>query len=201
MSPLDAPRDGTAGDETALLRRAKGGDGQAFGVLVERYQHVVYRLALRVVGPDAADDVAQQAFLQAWLRLEQFRGDAAFGTWLFRIAMNCCLDLARKADHGRVVPLARSVDAAAPTEDVAEQVVSAIERTGRQDALAWALQQLSADERLLLHLRLGEGLKYNAIAHLLEVAPATVGTRLFRARARLHALVTAYLGEETHAMR
>ena len=81
----------------------------AFGELVRRHQDRVYRLAWRFVGPDAAEDVAQQAFLKAWLGLDQFSGGSSFGTWLYRLAMNCCLDQLRNrlgdSHELRVVPL------------------------------------------------------------------------------------------------
>jgi RNA polymerase sigma-70 factor (ECF subfamily) len=190
-----------ADDDNELVRRARSGDADRFTSLVRRHQDRVYRLAWRMVGPDAAEDVAQQAFLKAWLGLDQFSGASSFGTWLYRLAMNCCLDHLRRTQRFRPLPL-DDVDTSLATDaDVAEDVVEALQRSERHGALTWALERLPSDDRLVLHLRLGEGLSYEAIADLLGVKSSTVGTRLFRARARLHGLVTGRMREATHDVR
>ncbi len=79
-------------DDEALAERARAGDDAAFAALVERYQERVYRLALRLSSnPSDAEEVLQEAFLQAWRKIDTFRGDARFGTWLYRIATNTAL--------------------------------------------------------------------------------------------------------------
>lgn len=92
-------------DESTLVRRARHGDTDAFGSLVRLYQDAIYRLALRMVGPDAAEDIAQQAFFKAWEGLDRFAGGSTFGTWLYRIAVNTCLDHLRCAGRFRSLPL------------------------------------------------------------------------------------------------
>ncbi len=191
-------RDGTDGpavspDEAALVRRARAGDTEAFGDLVRRHQDVIYRLAVRMVGPDSAEDVAQGAFLKAWTGLERFRGGAAFGTWLYRIAANLCLDHLRSAARFRPLPLDGAALAVPDGYDLAEAVVADAERADQRAALAEALAALPPEDRLILALRAGEGLSYEAIGAALDLAPGTVGTRLHRARARLHRLLTERL--------
>jgi RNA polymerase sigma-70 factor, ECF subfamily len=190
-----------ADDDNELARRARLGDADRFTTLVRRHQQRVYRLAWRMVGPDAAEDVAQQAFLKAWLGLDQFAGASSFGTWLYRLAMNCCLDHLRHTHRVHPRPLDESDASFASDVDVAEVVVDALEQTERHDALAWALERLPSDDRLLLHLRLGERLPYDRIAELLGVKSSTVGTRLFRARARLHGLISARMAEGARDLR
>ncbi len=190
-------RDGTDGpavppDEAALVRRARAGDTEAFGDLVRRHQDVIYRLAVRMVGPDSAEDVAQGAFLKAWTGLERFRGGAAFGTWLYRIAANLCLDHLRSAARFRPLPLDDAL-AVPDGYDLAEAVVADAERADQRAALAEALAALPPEDRLILALRAGEELSYEAIGAALDLAPGTVGTRLHRARARLHRLLTERL--------
>jgi RNA polymerase sigma-70 factor, ECF subfamily len=176
-------------NDDELVRRARLGDADRFTTLVRRHQARVYRLAWRMVGPEAAEDVAQQAFVKAWLGLDQFAGASSFGTWLYRLAMNCCLDHLRRAHRFRPRPLDDADASLASDVDVAEVVIEALEQAERAHALAWALERLPSDDRLLLHLRLGERLPYERIAELLGVKSSTVGTRLFRARARLHRLI------------
>ena len=85
-----------------LVRRAAGGDEDAFGELVELYQNKVYSLALRMCGsPEDAGDVAQEAFLAAWRGLPSFRGDAEFATWLYRLTSNAAIDYLRRTKHQR----------------------------------------------------------------------------------------------------
>jgi RNA polymerase sigma-70 factor (ECF subfamily) len=191
----------TADDDDELVRRARTGDADRFTTLVRRHQDRVYRLAWRMVGPDAAEDVAQQAFVKAWLGLEQFTGTSSFGTWLYRLAMNCCLDHLRHAHRFHARPLAEADAWLASDVDVAEVTVEALEQSERHGALAWALERLPSDDRLLLHLRLGEGLPYERIAELLAVKPSTVGTCLFRARARLHGLIVEPMQEGARDLR
>lgn len=192
---------GLAADEPELIRRAKRGDDEAFALLVRQEQDAVYRLALRMVGPDGAEDVAQQAFLKAWQGLDRFGGGARFGTWVYRIAMNLCLDHRRRAARVRSLPLEGVERTVASDHDVAGSVEAAIERDARREALDWALDQVPSEDRLLLYLRVGEGRSYDQIAELLGTNPRTVGTRLFRARARLHRLITERLGGDEHGLR
>src|SRR5260370_143166 len=89
-----------------------------------------------MVGPDAAEDVAQQAFLKAWLGLEQFTGASSFGTWLYRLAMNCSLDHLRHTQRFQPEPLADAEAWLAADVDVAEGIVEALAQSARRRALA-----------------------------------------------------------------
>lgn len=180
--------------ERDLVRRARGGESGAFTELVRLYQDRIYRLALRMVGPDAAEDLAQQTFLKAWQALGRFDGAAAFGTWLYRIAINACLDHQRRAGRFQPVPLDGVTWPADRDPDPAEQVADAAERADQRAALAWALARLPDEHRLVLYLRVGEERSYEEIAELLRYNTRTVGTRLYRARARLHRLIEDYRG-------
>lgn len=123
--PLFAGRGRPA--EAALVHRAHRGDAEAFGELVRGHQDSIYRLALRMVGPDEAEDVAQQSFIKAWQSLDGFTGGSAFGTWLYRIAVNACLDHLRRRARFRPLPLDDVAWAASDGEDIAERVVEADE--------------------------------------------------------------------------
>src|SRR5258708_3580271 len=85
-------------DDEALAERARAGDDAAFGALVERYQERVYRLALRLSSnPSDAEEILQETFLQVWRKIDTCRGEARFGTWLYRIATNTALMRKRAA--------------------------------------------------------------------------------------------------------
>lgn len=190
---LSPPPEDVPGDDRDLVRRAQQDDIDAFATLVRMHQDTIYRLTTRMVGVDAAEDLAQGAFLKAWQEIGHFAGEAAFGTWLYRIATNLCLDHLRKTSRVRLLPL-EDLDAAMPVDgDVAELVAVAAEREERRVALSRALAELPAEDRLILALRVGDQRSYAEIAELLALNPSTVGTRLYRARARLHRLVSRYL--------
>jgi RNA polymerase sigma-70 factor (ECF subfamily) len=151
-----------------------------------------------MVGPDAADDVLQEALVKAWRGLAGFGGGAAFGTWLHRITANACLDHRRRAASAAArVPLRLLGDDDAqlpdPAADPAQAAADIAEQQERLAAVASAWSAVPEADRRLLRKHVGEGRGYAELAAELGIAPATVGTRLHRARARLRRLVLARL--------
>lgn len=189
----DAVGEPSALDEHELVHRAQQGDAAAFGILVVRHQDTIYRLTMRTVGYEAAEDLAQNAFLKAWDALPGFAGEAAFGTWLYRIALNSCYDYLRRRARHRQQPLDEEALAVPDGADLAEGIVAAAEDEERRVAVMAALAALPADDRALLALRVGEGWSYERISSELGMNIKTVGTRLFRIRAKLHRLVSQQL--------
>jgi RNA polymerase sigma-70 factor (ECF subfamily) len=164
-----------------LVRRSKGGDREAFGQLVGRYQNSVYRV-VRGVLADAAecDDVAQEVFLKAYASLGKFRGESGFFTWLYRIAVNEALRARRRRSYSNADALPE-VEAPPAPEPVDEDAPTL--RT-----LEKLLRKLSDEFRSIVVLRDIEGLSYLEIAETLEVPIGTVESRLFRARQELRTL-------------
>ncbi len=169
--------------DSALVSQARAGDSEAFGRLVERHQGRVYAVCLRIVGdPEDARDAAQDAFVTAFRKLAQFRGDAAFSTWLHRIAVNSCYDTLRKRRRGPL--LARAIgddenltpDPAEP--DISDRVVDAVD-------VERALGLVPEDFRVALVLADVEQIPYDEIARILEVAIGTVKSRVHRGRLAL----------------
>lgn len=172
-------------NEQELIRRAQRGDGEAFRQLVEAYQTQVYRLALRMCGESAADDVTQEAFLAAWRALPDFRGDCRFSTWLYRLTTNAGIDWLRREKRYRstddVTELELPDDAPSPQEQA--------EQSETQSAVRRALSRLSEEHRRVLLLRYMQELDYAEIAAALEISEGTVKSRISRAKAQLRELL------------
>jgi len=168
----------TADLDAPLVRAARSGDVGAFERLVERHREVVTRVAARVVGEDDAEDVAQDAFLRAFHRLEAFRDEAAFRTWLLTIAHNAALDAA--AGRPAADPLSSEDGPLAPGSPVEQ-----LERRERLRRLDLKLKGLSPTHRAVLVLRDVEGLSYEEIAEVTGSPLGSVKARLHRARGEL----------------
>lgn len=165
-------------DDAHLVAAARSGDVPAFELLVARHQKRVFRVALRMLGDAAeAEDAAQDTFVAAWRALGRYRGEGAFSTWLYRIAVNKCLD--RLAARRVTEPLDdRVASAIGGPEEIAQG-------HARFAALIRALAALSGEQRAALVLRELEGLSYEEVAAVLGVTVAAVKGRLHRARAEL----------------
>jgi RNA polymerase sigma-70 factor (ECF subfamily) len=195
--------------DAALVARAKGGDPKAFEMLVVKYQRRIERLIARMVRDvDLVQDIAQESFIRAYRALPQFRGDSAFYTWLYRIAVNTAkkalVDLKRDplvtesaragmnddddetSRNERELTDGETPDAVLASKEIAQTVNAAIEA-------------LSEDLRQAITLREIEGLSYEEIAELMNCPIGTVRSRIFRAREsiaqRLRPLLDAREGE------
>jgi RNA polymerase sigma-70 factor (ECF subfamily) len=178
-------------DDRRLIAECLGGQRDAFGELVSRYQARLYNAALRLVqSPDDAADVVQDAFLSAYQALHTFKGDAEFFTWLYRIAFNTAISLKRKKRPTTSLE-ANKGEAGIDPDDPSEYVKpgASLERTEDERQLSEAISRLSAEHREVLLLKDIEGLKYEDIAELLGVPIGTIRSRLHRARLELRELL------------
>jgi len=175
MLALDAP------DED-WVRRAQAGDRKAFSELVRRHQRPVHRYLLRMLGShDDAMELTQEAFIKAWQALPQWRPEAQFRTWLFRIANNSALDALRHRKLVEFVPLEDSFDAPGSEPDPAHQA-QVTQEVLQLDA---SLKKLMPEHRQILLLREVEEMSYEEIGSVLSLNEGTVKSRLARARAAL----------------
>jgi RNA polymerase sigma-70 factor, ECF subfamily len=173
--------------DEALVRRAQRGDRLAFERLVDRHQHRLYTLAARVLGsPNDAADAVQEALLRAWLRLDRFRGEARFSTWLYRICINAAHDL---RDRRGAEPVDETDAAADPRDLFAERELSG--------DLQRALDALDEPYRTAVVLADVLGCSYAEIAQITGVADGTVKSRVFRARTELGRLLGTGKGGDT----
>jgi RNA polymerase sigma-70 factor (ECF subfamily) len=172
---------GRTDEELADLARA--GDLEAYGELASRHESRVYRLCLRLLrDPEDARDAAQDAFVSGLRTISSFRGDAAFTTWMHRIAVNACYDLMRRRRRRptlHVVPDDGPVpEPGPPAADHADEVAGTID-------VAAALARVPEEFRAALVLADVEDLPYDEIASILGVAVGTVKSRVHRGRAAL----------------
>jgi RNA polymerase sigma-70 factor (ECF subfamily) len=168
-----------------LVRRTRLGDLDAFGALTERYREVVYRVAARIVGPSDAEDVAQDALLRAFHRLDQFRGDAPFRAWLLRITQNAALNFLEKRRPVPVAEADRMAEERGLDEAQSKSPAAKLEDSERRDRLRMKISELRVQHRDVLVMRdLGE-LSYEEIAELTGTPLGSVKGRLHRARREL----------------
>ena len=167
----------TADPDQPLVERSRRGDMQAFEELVQRHRSVVLRIAARVVGEHEADDVAQDAFLRAFHRLDRFRGEAPFRSWLLTIASNTAVSAARRREAQR-----ESADDQTPDVVTHRTPADELETQERIRRLDVKLKGLSPEHRTVLVLRDVEGLTYDEIALVTGMPLGSVKARLHRAR-------------------
>lgn len=171
-------------DDRDLVVRTLSGDRRAFEAIVDRYAGTVYSVAVRAVGPGPdAEDVAQNVFLKVFEHLPSYRPSFRFFSWMYRIALNESLNAARRK---------RPVAGTEP-DDVAEDAVAEreLEAADLEDAIGEALMLLSDEDRALVILRHYEDLPYRDIAFIMDTTESLVKSRLFTARQRLRALLSA----------
>ena len=180
-------------DEARLIDEARRGSDAAFSQLVRRYQNRLYSSIVHVVGcHDEAEDVVQDAFVQAFLKLPTFRRDSSFFTWLYRIAFNRAVSQRRRRrpmtqvrDEERDLPLQEPAD---PSETPGEHLL----RMERAHQVRQALDALSEEHRAIMVLRELEGCDYQAIAEILGISVGTVRSRLHRARSEMRTQLKAH---------
>lgn len=189
------PTDDRAIDDR-LIDRSLAGDSAAYGDLVHRHQDRLRGSLLRVTGSaEEAEDVAQEAFVQAYLKLTTFQRSARFYTWLYRIAFNLAVSKSRK---WRPRVSLTTVEEAGGFEPTAETTAPdhPLTESERGQLLHAAIADLADDHRQVVVLREFEDMDYQQIAEVLEVPVGTVRSRLFRARAQLRDRLTPILGDD-----
>ena len=175
-----------------LVERVQRGERKAFDLLMLKYQHRIAKLIARYVqDPSEVLDVAQEAFLKAYRAIPRFRGDSAFYTWMYRIAINTAKNhLAAQArrprDSGVDVTDAEQFDSATDLKEYITPEGLALTEEIQQTVIA-AIEALPEDLKVAITLRELEGLSYEDIARVMECPIGTVRSRIFRAREAINA--------------
>jgi RNA polymerase sigma-70 factor, ECF subfamily len=178
--------------ERELVRACQAGDRAAFDRLVERHQRDVYRLCYRYLdNHEDANDLAQETFLRAWRSLGRFRGESAFSTWLYRIAVNACLN-----QRAARQPPTRELDERLADPGAGAQV--GVEKADEARRVRAAVARLPEKQRATLILKVYQDLTHEEVAGVLGATVGTVKSNLFHALANLRRLLAAgdALGEK-----
>jgi RNA polymerase sigma-70 factor (ECF subfamily) len=170
-----------------LVARCRAGDPDAFETLYRQHASRIYTLACRMAGsPEDGEDLLQEIFLQAHRKLESFKGDAAIGTWLYRLAVNHCLDYVRSR-QAKMNKLTETLDAESSFEPAARRETP----IARVD-LERAIERLPEGCREAFVLHDVEGFDHKEVAGLLGIAEGTSKSQVFKARVKLR----GYLGKK-----
>ena len=176
--------------DLALVQETRQGKLDAFERLVDRHRAVVSRLAVRIAGPDDADDVVQDSFLRAFHRLDRFGGQGAFRSWLLQIVHNTALNaVARRRPEP--AGSATDLEAERPLPADEREPAQRLEERERRERLELKLRDLRYEHRAVLVLRDVEGMSYEEIAAITESPIGSVKGRLHRARRELIEIMRA----------
>lgn len=181
-------QDSDGRDDGELVRDAIEGSQAAFGVLVSRYQDVLYRHAERMTGrPDEAEDIVQASFIKAFRSLGSCRNPEKVGGWLFRICANACKDHQKGRRRAHV-----SLDQAPAVAAERGNPEASLDRRELRNAIERALDQLAADQREAFVLKHVAGRSYEEMSELLGVSVPALKMRVHRAREELRFLLGSH---------
>ncbi len=179
-----------------LVRRCKEDDREAFRELVERYQHRAVRIAFGMLhDPEDAQEVAQEAFTKVFTSIKNFKEEASFYTWLYRIVYNLSIDRKRQKSR-QPQPEYKSAPGDNETDPIkllpADTRTDPYERTSDKELgarIQGAVEELTPAHKAVILLRMVEGLSYEEISHILQCSRGTVMSRLHYARKRLQTIL------------
>jgi RNA polymerase sigma-70 factor (ECF subfamily) len=177
-------------DDERLIAKAQEGDLFSFDHLVKKYQKKIYFLAYRMVkNHDAADDIAQETFINAYSSIKSFKPGYSFYSWLYRICMNLSINHLRRQKF--VIPESQFEEEASPLEKetTTEDPLSLLVQKERERKIEQAINSLPPKYKAVFMLKVYEDLSYKEIAQTLKISLGTVMSRLFRARERLQKLL------------
>ncbi|MCK4998955.1 MAG: sigma-70 family RNA polymerase sigma factor [Anaerohalosphaera sp.] len=191
-------------DDMTLVRQCQNGDSSAMRHIVMRYQNRIYNIILKICSNrDDAAELTQETFVKLIEKIDTFKGNSSFYTWLFRVAVNLTLNYCRRqfkisaqsidADFGDGDDSGRGRLKSYLTDESADDPLVAAQNNEAVEIVKCAISKLDEDHRAVIVLREIEGMNYNEIAETLEVEIGTVKSRLSRARANLKEILEALL--------
>ncbi len=203
VAPSIARSESSYTEERTLVERLRSGDYEAFEAIFRRYVNKVYRQVLRLVGNDAeAEEIVQEVFLTVYQKGKSFRGDSAFSTWLYSLAMNACLTRLRKRKRSKEISLDALLPRyrkdghhlVRPVFNWADEVEFRLEKNELRELLGEAINQLPPAEKAVIVLSDVEGVPDREIGRTLGLSIPAVKARLHRARLFLRGKLADALG-------
>ena len=180
-----------------LIRRTQNGDTQAFNPLIRKYQRRIYNLIYqRVRDRETTEDVCQEVFLKAWQALPNFKGESAFYSWLYRIAVNCSINALRKRNREIVLAfeeLPQGMDDVLQIPQMYPSPCEILEREELKQIISEAASQLPRGQYRVFQLRYQEELSIKEIASHLNRSEGTIKAHLHHAHRKLRTLLRPYL--------
>ena len=187
-------------DEKELVERFQNGEQEAFNELVIRYQGKIYNLVYKYVSnSETAKDLSQEIFIKAYRALPHFKRQSAFYSWLYRIAVNLCIDFIRQQKRGQTLSfedLPTGGNDEVAFNDVSPLPPDQIETKELGQIIGQAVQQLPPKQQHVFNLRYHDGLQLKEIAAQLDRSEGTIKAHLHHAHKRLQTLLVPYLKNE-----
>ncbi|MEW6510257.1 MAG: sigma-70 family RNA polymerase sigma factor [Bacteroidota bacterium] len=187
--------------EQDVIARILAGGHRDYAILVNRYKDRAFTLAFRLVEDrEAAEELVQDAFVRAYRSLDRFRGEASFGTWLYRIVYNLCMSrISREGKRVLTVEISDELDASADSAGERNPTpLEQIEEEELQHRIGEEIARLPAQMRTAVLLFYVEGLSYSAMASVMQIPIGTVKTLLFRGRSRLRERIKGRCDKEVN---
>jgi len=175
-------------DEKSVIEKIKKGDIDSYSILINEYQNNIYSLCLSIVkNVDDALDLTQEAFLIAYENIKNFKQEAKFSTWVYRIAYNLCVNFIKR--KGEIFSLEDEDVTNVEIEDKTSSIWKEIEKDERIKMISEGLKRIKDSDRLIIELKDIKGLTYEEISIILSIPMGTVKSKLYRARENLKKVV------------
>ncbi|PHR74096.1 MAG: RNA polymerase [Lutibacter sp.] len=174
-------------DDDYYIKKILKGDSNSFGIIVERYQNMVFALALKMLKHrEESEEVSQDTFIKVYKSLSKFNGESKFSTWIYRIAYNTCLDRIKKnSKYNNDVEIN---DITSNEIFQVENIFDSLENKERSIIIKECMDKLPEDERIIMHLFYFEELSLKEIVDIVSVNEGNVKVKLFRARKKLFSI-------------
>ncbi|MFT6756093.1 MAG: RNA polymerase sigma factor (sigma-70 family) [Urechidicola sp.] len=174
-------------DDDYYIKKTLEGDSNSFSVLVERYQNMVFALALKMLKHrEESEEVSQDTFIKVYKSLSKFNGESKFSTWIYRIAYNTCLDRIKKnSKYNNNVEINEIT-----SNEIShtESIFDSLENKERSIIVKQCMDKLPEDERIIIHLFYFEELSLKEIVEIVSMTEGNVKVKLFRARKKLFSI-------------
>lgn len=183
-------------NDQIIINQVINGDTNAFAVLVDRYKDLVFTLAMRMLkNREEAEEVSQDTFVKSFQKLDRFKGDSKFSTWLYRVAYNTCLDRIKKnKKHLNDVEIN---DFTAHQVKALDNILDSIEEKEKSEIISACINQLPSEESFLLTLYYFDELSLEEISTIVGINSNAIKVKLFRTRKKLAKLLKLHLEPET----